>query len=104
MPAANLAGMEWQAPVAGSPVFLVPPGDLGAGTVMLAGPEGHHAATVRRLRPGERADGSDGAGTIANLHPVSPGFQPRPSMVSRYPPHTTGRRRRHYQGSHNSTQ
>jgi len=57
--------MEWQAPVAGSPVFLVPPGDLGAGTVMLAGPEGHHAAAVRRLRPGERADVSDGAGTIA---------------------------------------
>jgi 16S rRNA (uracil1498-N3)-methyltransferase len=33
--------------------------------VTLAGPEGHHAAAVRRLRPGERADVSDGAGTLA---------------------------------------
>jgi 16S rRNA (uracil1498-N3)-methyltransferase len=31
----------------------------------LTGPEGHHAAAVRRLRPGERADVSDGAGTLA---------------------------------------
>jgi 16S rRNA (uracil1498-N3)-methyltransferase len=31
----------------------------------LAGPEGHHAAAVRRLRPGERADLSDGAGALA---------------------------------------
>lgn len=62
-------------PVAGPPVFLVPPGalpagavttgDLTAGVVTLTGPEGHHAAAVRRLRPGERADVSDGAGTIA---------------------------------------
>ena len=71
MPAANLAGMEWQVPVAGSPVFLVPPGDLGSGTVTLAGPEGHHAAAVRRLRPGERADVSDGAGTIAECAVLS---------------------------------
>ena len=51
-------------PTAGPPVFLVPPGDLSSG-VTLTGPEGHHAAVVRRLRPGERADVSDGAGTLA---------------------------------------
>ena len=57
-------------PVAGPPVFLVPPGGLtpdgsGSGAVTLTGSEGHHAAAVRRLRPGERADVSDGAGTLA---------------------------------------
>ncbi len=52
-------------PVAGPPVFLVPPGGLTPGTLTLTGPEGHHAAAVRRLRPGERADVSDGAGTLA---------------------------------------
>jgi 16S rRNA (uracil1498-N3)-methyltransferase len=57
--------MDSLVPVAGPPVFLVSPGDLAAGTVTLTGPEGHHAAAVRRLRPGERADVSDGAGTIA---------------------------------------
>jgi 16S rRNA (uracil1498-N3)-methyltransferase len=57
--------MESLDPVAGPPLFLVPPGDLTTGTVTLSGPEGHHAAAVRRLRPGERADVTDGAGTIA---------------------------------------
>jgi len=52
-------------PTAGPPVFLVPPGDLRAGVMTLTGPEGHHAAAVRRLRTGERADLSDGAGTLA---------------------------------------
>ena len=52
-------------PAAGPPVFLVPPGDLRAGVMTLTGPEGHHAAAVRRLRAGERADLSDGAGTFA---------------------------------------
>jgi 16S rRNA (uracil1498-N3)-methyltransferase len=32
---------------------------------MLAGPEGRHATTVRRLTAGERADLTDGTGTIA---------------------------------------
>lgn len=50
---------------AGPPVFLVSPGDLAAGAMTLTGPEGHHAAAVRRLRTGERADLSDGAGTLA---------------------------------------
>src|ERR1700733_7144028 len=57
--------MESLMPAAGPPVFLVPPGDLRAGLVTRTGPEGHHAAAVRRLRAGERADLSDGAGTLA---------------------------------------
>ena len=59
--------MESRTPTAGPPVFLVPPGELTTPTsaVTLSGPEGHHAAAVRRLRPGERADVSDGAGTMA---------------------------------------
>jgi 16S rRNA (uracil1498-N3)-methyltransferase len=57
--------MESLMPVAGPPVFLAPPGGLVAGIMTLTGPEGHHAAAVRRLRAGERADVSDGAGTLA---------------------------------------
>jgi 16S rRNA (uracil1498-N3)-methyltransferase len=52
-------------PATGPPVFLVPAGELTAPVLTLTGPEGHHAAAVRRLRPGERADVSDGAGTLA---------------------------------------
>jgi 16S rRNA (uracil1498-N3)-methyltransferase len=52
-------------PAAGPPVFLVPPGELAKDMITLDGQEGHHAAAVRRLRPGERADVSDGAGTLA---------------------------------------
>jgi 16S rRNA (uracil1498-N3)-methyltransferase len=36
-----------------------------AGEFVLDGPEGRHAATVRRLRPGERVDVTDGAGLVA---------------------------------------
>ncbi len=43
------------------PVFLVDALPAGAETV-LAGAEGHHAAAVRRLRPGEPVRLSDGAG------------------------------------------
>jgi 16S rRNA (uracil1498-N3)-methyltransferase len=51
---------------AGPPVFLVPQGTIARRAVItLDGPEGRHAATVRRLRTGERADVSDGAGTLA---------------------------------------
>jgi 16S rRNA (uracil1498-N3)-methyltransferase len=57
--------MKSPSPVAGPPIFLVPPGDLTKDVITLGGPEGHHAAAVRRLRPGERADVSDGAGTLA---------------------------------------
>ncbi|WP_306370472.1 16S rRNA (uracil(1498)-N(3))-methyltransferase [Nocardiopsis sp. CC223A] len=44
------------------PVFLADTADLAADTVTLTGPEGHHAAAVRRLRPGEAVDLSDGRG------------------------------------------
>jgi 16S rRNA (uracil1498-N3)-methyltransferase len=47
------------------PVFLVDTARLGAAQVVLDGPEGRHAATVRRLRPGERVDLTDGAGLSA---------------------------------------
>jgi 16S rRNA (uracil1498-N3)-methyltransferase len=57
--------MESLAPIAGPPVFLVTPGELSGPALTLTGPEGHHAAAVRRLRAGERADVSDGAGTLA---------------------------------------
>jgi 16S rRNA (uracil1498-N3)-methyltransferase len=57
--------MESRGPAAGPPLFLVPPGELTARVVTLTGPEGHHAAAVRRLRAGERADVGDGSGTIA---------------------------------------
>ena len=57
--------MESLRPAAGPPLFLVPPGELTAQVMTLTGQEGHHAAAVRRLRAGERADVGDGAGTIA---------------------------------------
>ena len=58
-------------PVAGPPLFLVPPGELAGDVITLSGAEGHHAAAVRRLRPGERADVGDGAGTIAECAVLS---------------------------------
>ncbi|HEX2316310.1 MAG TPA: 16S rRNA (uracil(1498)-N(3))-methyltransferase [Thermomonospora sp.] len=48
-----------------APVFLAEPGRLAADRVVLDGPEGRHAVTVRRLRPGERVDLTDGAGLLA---------------------------------------
>ncbi|MFC4529528.1 16S rRNA (uracil(1498)-N(3))-methyltransferase [Sphaerisporangium dianthi] len=45
------------------PVFLA--GDLSGEEIVLDGPEGRHAATVRRLRAGERVDLTDGAGAVA---------------------------------------
>jgi 16S rRNA (uracil1498-N3)-methyltransferase len=48
-----------------APVFLADGADLRADTVTLTGAEGRHAATVRRIRPGERVDVADGAGLIA---------------------------------------
>jgi 16S rRNA (uracil1498-N3)-methyltransferase len=47
------------------PVFLTGPAALASDTVVLDGPEGRHAATVRRLVVGERADLTDGAGLVA---------------------------------------
>jgi 16S rRNA (uracil1498-N3)-methyltransferase len=48
-----------------APLFLVgvlPP----AGEVVLDGPEGRHAATVRRMRPGEAVQLGDGRGGVAH--------------------------------------
>jgi 16S rRNA (uracil1498-N3)-methyltransferase len=47
------------------PVFLAERVDLERGSFALRGPEGRHAATVRRLSTGERAELTDGAGLIA---------------------------------------
>jgi 16S rRNA (uracil1498-N3)-methyltransferase len=47
------------------PVFLAGPAELARDVIVLAGPEGRHAATVRRLAPGERADLTDGEGAVA---------------------------------------
>lgn len=47
------------------PVFLAEPPDLVRSRFLLGGPEGRHAATVRRLRAGERLDLTDGAGSVA---------------------------------------
>jgi 16S rRNA (uracil1498-N3)-methyltransferase len=46
-----------------TPVFLA--GDLEGPELTLDGPEGRHAAAVRRLRAGERVDLTDGAGGVA---------------------------------------
>jgi 16S rRNA (uracil1498-N3)-methyltransferase len=56
------------------PVFLADRAALESGVVVLAGAEGRHAATVRRLRPGERADVTDGCGLVAEC--VVAGAQP----------------------------
>ncbi len=58
-----------------APVFLADQADLRAGTITLTGAEGRHAATVRRIRPGERVDVADGAGLIAEcvVTDVDPG-------------------------------
>jgi 16S rRNA (uracil1498-N3)-methyltransferase len=51
----------------GAPVFLMEGATLRAGdTVTLDGPEGHHAATVQRLRVGESLLLTDGAGSTAH--------------------------------------
>jgi 16S rRNA (uracil1498-N3)-methyltransferase len=47
------------------PVFIADRASMERDVVVLSGDEGRHAATVRRLRPGERADLIDGAGMIA---------------------------------------
>lgn len=45
-------------------MFLCGADRLGGERIVLDGPEGRHAALVRRLRPGERADLTDGAGLV----------------------------------------
>ena len=46
-------------------MFLADGADLAADLIVLTGAEGRHAATVRRIRPGERADVTDGQGLLA---------------------------------------
>lgn len=49
-----------------APVFLVDGARLlGGSTVTLDGPEGRHAAVVRRIRPGETVELTDGEGRLA---------------------------------------
>jgi 16S rRNA (uracil1498-N3)-methyltransferase len=52
-------------PALSAPLFLAEPGQLRHDLIVLSGAEGRHAATVRRLRPGERADVADGDGQVA---------------------------------------
>lgn len=56
-----------------APLFLVDGIDAPAGAeTVLDGPEGRHAATVRRLRPGEALMLSDGRGAVAHAEAVAP--------------------------------
>jgi 16S rRNA (uracil1498-N3)-methyltransferase len=54
------------------PVFLADRAALESDVVVLSGAEGRHAATVRRLRPGEHADITDGAGLVAECVVAGP--------------------------------
>jgi 16S rRNA (uracil1498-N3)-methyltransferase len=45
--------------------FLVPPGSLSGGRVVVGGEEGRHAVRVVRVRPGDRVRLADGEGTEA---------------------------------------
>ncbi|HEY2551718.1 MAG TPA: 16S rRNA (uracil(1498)-N(3))-methyltransferase [Streptosporangiaceae bacterium] len=47
------------------PLFAADAASLAGDAIVLDGAEGRHATTVRRLRPGERADVTDGAGRVA---------------------------------------
>jgi 16S rRNA (uracil1498-N3)-methyltransferase len=49
-----------------APVFVTDTDRLAVGTVVLDGPEGRHAVSVRRLRVGEEVVLTDGAGTGAH--------------------------------------
>ncbi|WP_182879317.1 16S rRNA (uracil(1498)-N(3))-methyltransferase [Microbispora sp. H10949] len=55
------------------PVFLSEAAGETGDTIVLDGPEGRHAASVRRLRAGERVDLTDGAGRVAECTVTSAG-------------------------------
>ncbi|MEV4376460.1 16S rRNA (uracil(1498)-N(3))-methyltransferase [Streptosporangium sp. NPDC049644] len=55
------------------PVFLAEPVDLARPEFVFGGPEGRHAAAVRRLRAGERLDLTDGAGSVAECVVIEAG-------------------------------
>jgi 16S rRNA (uracil1498-N3)-methyltransferase len=70
------------------PVFLVDALPDG-GSSVLDGAEGHHAATVRRLRAGEELVLSDGAGGVADcvvIGPAEGGLRLTVTAVRRLPP------------------
>lgn len=54
-------------------MFLAAADQLASDNVRLTGPEGRHAATSRRLRPGEWVDLTDGAGRVAECVVVAAG-------------------------------
>jgi 16S rRNA (uracil1498-N3)-methyltransferase len=60
-----------------TPLFLLPPGALAGlatgAALTLDGDEGRHAATVRRIRAGERVDVADGAGAVARCEVTAAG-------------------------------
>lgn len=56
------------------PVFVIGTDGLSGEMIVLSGPEGRHAATVRRLAAGERVDVTDGAGQVAEC--VVTGIRP----------------------------
>ena len=57
-----------------APVYIAPLGGVSAGmALILDGDEGHHAATVRRTRVGERIDIVDGGGTRAHCQVTAAG-------------------------------
>jgi 16S rRNA (uracil1498-N3)-methyltransferase len=70
------------------PVFVCDPAQIGSDQIILAGPEGRHAATVRRLAPGELVDVTDGAGHIAQCRVVGarPGELDLAVLARRYEP------------------
>ncbi len=61
----TMGGVSERQIAVSAPVFLAAADRLVADHVVLDGPEGRHAATVRRLRRGERVDLTDGAGLLA---------------------------------------
>jgi 16S rRNA (uracil1498-N3)-methyltransferase len=61
----STAGDPAAAPGSQPPVFFADPADLARDLIVLDGPEGRHAADVRRLAVGERVDLTDGEGQLA---------------------------------------
>jgi 16S rRNA (uracil1498-N3)-methyltransferase len=53
------------------PVFVCDRAQLDGDRITLAGAEGRHATTVRRLAPGERVDLTDGAGLLAECEVIA---------------------------------
>jgi 16S rRNA (uracil1498-N3)-methyltransferase len=56
-----------------APLFLVDPLLMDSDEIVLGGPEGRHAAVVRRIGAGERVDVSDGLGSVARCEVVGVG-------------------------------